>query len=559
MRRSFRFVQGDQRHIIDEVISLTGAAPPDWLDPDAPMFQTDAADETLHLIGVIGGKDVGKSSLVNALLGIDVARVTSFGEGTARALAYVHRDDVPRVRALLDGLIPQQFDLHEHDAAAGKHRVVLDLPDIDSIYATHVELTRKLLRHMLYPIWVQSIEKYADREPLQLLAKVAAGNAPENFLFVLTKADQLAARHGAQAVDELRADYAQRLARACAMAQSPRVYAIDNRDASSFDLTDLSEQVLAVRSVQAVARSRDLARQQQAKTLGGWLAAQKIDVELAATERLLETAESVCDTRLTEPLTDQLSLRLANDSSIRAGVMEPAVRSRLSYWPIVNVIDAVIGPVVSVMRSGGPAPTAALAGRDLAQHVRGAFAELAQRDPRVYRLYEHRKLWESQPAEISAATLQQRVDAAIAKQALQLQARASKPSLLTRLIAPVVTLGTALWFPIVQPILQIVLEEDITSMTRESLLLIVKLLSATALVQSVAFLAIYFVALWMWLRWLAYRRVDRALRRASDADHPAAVVLTWTNELLQPIRARAERLRSLNDRIRELTQDRVAA
>jgi len=47
-----------------------------------------------------------------------------------------------------------------------------------------------MLRHMLFPIWMQSVEKYADRSP-ELLMKVAAGNAPANFVFCLNKVDQL--------------------------------------------------------------------------------------------------------------------------------------------------------------------------------------------------------------------------------------------------------------------------------------------------------------------------------------------------------------------------------
>ena len=61
---------------------------------------------------------------------------------------------------------------------------------------------------MLFPIWIQSVEKYADIQPQNLLAKVAAGNDPENFLFCLNKADQLPANDQAQ---DLREDYARRI------------------------------------------------------------------------------------------------------------------------------------------------------------------------------------------------------------------------------------------------------------------------------------------------------------------------------------------------------------
>src|SRR5258708_10988406 len=71
-------------------------------------------------------------------------------------------------------------------------QVLLDLPDIDSHWGQHLAVTRKMLRHMLFPIWIQSVEKSADRPPQELLMKAAAGNAPANFVFCLNKADQLA-------------------------------------------------------------------------------------------------------------------------------------------------------------------------------------------------------------------------------------------------------------------------------------------------------------------------------------------------------------------------------
>lgn len=549
-----------EQELINEVTALTGAAAPHWADEAAPTLQT-RQDDSIYLIGVIGGKDVGKSSLINALLEQPIATVSSHGEGTAKALAFVHESDASAARAILEREAAGRFDIVTHQIAHARRRVLLDLPDIDSVWTTHADVTRRLLRHMLFPVWVQSIEKYADAQPLQMLAKVAAGNSAENFLFVITKADQLAKRHGVDAVAELTQDYGRRVARVCALDQPPRVFAVNSLD-GSFDVEALRSTVLAERSTTSLVHARRLARQQQKRTLKNWLLQQRVDDRLAAAKRLLGEAESLVISRLSEPMVDQVTRRLAGDATTRSSVIEPAVRSRLSYWPIVNILDAVLGPVLAAVRSrGGEAwSDAPIAGRDLAQHVRGVFADLAQRDPMFLELYGHEKLWEDSIAQQQAGVLQTRLSAAVEAHRENLQKTLGKPAFITRLLAPIVTIGAAFWFPIVQPVLEIVLQRDVIDMTRETILMIVKVLGANYLIQSVGLLAIYFVALWLCLRWLAYKRIDRALAQATDERHPAQVVLAWTESLLTPLKLHVEKLQDLSDRIARLgDDDRVAA
>jgi hypothetical protein len=332
----------------------------------------------------------------------------------------------------------------------------------------------------------------------------------------------------------------------------PRVFAVDNRDASAFDLPELSRLVLAHRSAEVVARSRELASLRQRQTLTSWLASAGIDRRLASAERMRAEVQRACADRLVEPIVDQLSQRLKTDPAVRSRVIEPVVRRRLSYWPIVNVLDATLGPVVSLVRSGGSdaqAVTNVLGGRDLSGLVRGTFADLVQREPQLLDVYAHRKLWELDSASLAAGALQRRVDDALRGHQETLASALSKPSMLARVLAPIATIGAAIWFPIVQPVLEVGLQPDAIAFGTESLRKLVSVLSASYLIESVGFLAIYFVALWMWLRWLAYRRVDRALGHAADADHPAGVVLAWNDQLLQPIDRHVSTLRDLQSRI----------
>ena len=119
------------------------------------------------------------------------------------------------------------------------------------------------------------------------------------------------------------------------------------------------------------------------------------------------------------------------------------------------------------------------------------------------------------------------------------------------MIAPLVrwtlTIGAILWFPIIQPVLEVMLQNEFTTTFRDGLILAVQLLSATYLLKSAAFLGIWFVFLWLVLRWDTQRRVTKLLTRwkaldgAERALSPSSAALRWIDELLDPVRAARER------------------
>src|SRR6478672_1184151 len=92
--------------LVRETMEMTGAQQPALMEEDAPVLSDGALeagdDQDFYLVGLIGGKDVGKSALVNALVGKSITEVTSHGAGTETAIAYAHKSQEAALRQLLD-------------------------------------------------------------------------------------------------------------------------------------------------------------------------------------------------------------------------------------------------------------------------------------------------------------------------------------------------------------------------------------------------------------------------------------------------------------------------
>ncbi len=561
--------------IVADTVSLIGVEPPQMLSPDAPVLELSTLTESdLYLVGIIGGKDVGKSSLVNALVGTKVSEETSSGPGTEIAIAYTHRSAERVLKQMLHRLLPGEFRIVLHDNASIARQVLIDLPDIDSVHERHLAVTRAMLRHLLYPIWVQSIEKYADQQPQKLLAAVAMGNDPSNFIFCLNKCDQLVSRNGHKSAEELRQDYAGRIARVLSI-DAPHVKLISATHPDQFDLPQLIATLSKQRNEDDIARSLKLARRRQDQTLLDWLKSQRLDAMLESTERLCEQAEDLLNERVGAPLLERAIPAMSTDSAHRAAIVEPAIAKRLSRWPIIGALNAVLAPVltfvqrnVSPLGSGGRTSIDSHLGesdRGLARLVQGCFAELRATQPVVAPLYHNRKLWEDAPSDLALVDLSDRLARAIQSQQQTVwQLVAGKRTSWLWPMRWLLTVGALLWFPILQPMLEAtlpgLLQGRFDKTLAELAILFVKLMGATHLLMSLGFLALYFLLLWMVLRFGAQRRINSLLDRwgtivdESSDTSLANQAIAWLDDLLAPIRARRDRLKLLVSQIHEFEQ-----
>jgi len=562
-----KMMPDELNQLLRDVSRLTGQSLPAALEEDAPLFCPPPASGAgdFYLIGLIGGKDVGKSALVNALVGREITAITSHGPGTQEAVAYVHVSRENSLRVLLEREIPGRFRIVTHQQAHLERQVLVDLPDVDSFYADHMALTRRILRHLLFPLWIQSVEKYADFGPQALLTKVAAGNAPGNFIFCLNKVDQLPAA----SVGEIQADYGQRLARVLSLPAPPRVWAISALRGDHYELPELSRILAQQKSAAQVQTSLEQAALRRRQSALAWVDAQDLPGRAGRLRRLVDDAQETLNDRLGLPLLEGFLPQLLDDPQYHTSLLDQCLGRRLSAWPLVGALHGIFAGLGKLLRAPSlhaklilPSAHPGL-GRDLvngqtiAQTLQTTFALLQQSHPVLSDLYHEQKYWEISPAVAAEGQLRhalsQTLDAQRQSAVAQFEPRHSPAMFLLRNLLSV---GALVWFVLLQPLLLLFLQPRTAN--ESWALRLVQAFSASQVIVALVFVVIYLSLLWYLLRWDTQRRLNRQFTqwRRLDANPSAdaspnltACAMNWLNDLTAPIRSELARYEAVAQRV----------
>ena len=194
--------------------------------------------------------------------------------------------------------------------------------------------------------------------------------------------------------------------------------------------------------------------------------------------------------RLASPLLESAVPRILDDATHRAAMVDEVMTARVARWPVVNVLDTLLTPVTSIWRQNvGAGRTTELlvnamtdgGGRSLSASVQATFSLLQQTHPMIGSLFGQQKLWEQVPADESAATLRRLLVGALERQRAAAMERIARRGIFMPLVRWLLTIGAILWFPIVQPVLELFLSGSLVQTTKGFVLLAVQLLLSSAI------------------------------------------------------------------------------
>ncbi len=138
------------------------------------------ADRPLRIL-LAGGTGVGKSMLLNALAGAQIAESGPIRPTTRNFTAYLYESDTDTWINTLD-----KTAICTHNRAELKSKLIIDAPDADSSVLAHRNLLEKAIALADLIIVVSTSEKYVSDTVMELLQKYRSGR---RFAFVMNKCD----------------------------------------------------------------------------------------------------------------------------------------------------------------------------------------------------------------------------------------------------------------------------------------------------------------------------------------------------------------------------------
>ena len=459
-------------------------------------------DDSLWIWGVVGGKNVGKSTLINALAG---GKVVDGGdgtlEGTLEPAAYCCDGDLERLQARLGsvGGVPVSYYPDAPESMRGL--VLVDLPDFDSLFTDHVERVRRLAEVLDGIIWLTTPKKVGDLRAIREIRRVLKDRA--NFVYVVNKMDWLLSQNDGSPEDAMERMWAAlhaQMSDSDANANGHRAFMVSakHRDTSTIlnaiarsrsrditsgsdetltaaaerisgDLVSLRNDLTTAPTVESASANKLANLSYQSRIQAGALSEhyaprdllKRLDSDLSP-----DVIEELVAESLTPSYCARLVRRLSCDRSLCAQWCSTLFSRRIGYWPLLGLIAwplVLLGTVIGGLRSflpgsgsDGDTDPFRLDGLSLEDRIEGLLAGVGARTAFVSGQVDFGLL------SVETATTRFRGDV---RATVEVQRAAviepylrSRPSFVGRGLRWLLPLAVLIWFPLAQPILATILE-----------------------------------------------------------------------------------------------------
>jgi hypothetical protein len=553
-------IEASQRELANvcaELSRLTSTSPPrlDFTEPAA-------AAAPLFVYGIVGGKDVGKTTLINALAGSQISyEHHEIGPGTHTPVVYVHHDDAPILRQRLDADAGLEFEIATHDREVLRHVALVDLPDFDSKrnLPDHARRAAAFKPHLDAFIWVTTVRKIDHPELLRQMQSVSPKK--ENFLCVVTFADEII-ESGKDTLDGLRRlclDKVHQLYFKDYPAEN--LFAICTLNKRTCDFPALERRLVRQHSVEEIAERR------RCNALRWLMAAveqvqehYKLNDSLAALSQLLGELPDRCAENMPRAYWDVVTDRVGRLDGPYRRLASRLFSHRIWNWPILSALLFPLSAVVSYLGGrlffeAGSRWTdyhqlkdiLSVDGLGLDVRLRRVASELRAKFLRL-----HQRFKDHLPADVDCDTELDRwhgwLDDNDRRTLDALQQRYTRPGFLRRWIVYL----PLIWFPIAQPVLEMYLRR--TELTNSGLLhglawTLVSFLSATYLLRTAAVLLVVYGLWLLWFYASSARQVARQRLSGFTTLRQSTLEPSLQSQLAASYEHMADTLRELRDRL----------
>lgn len=487
-------------------------------------FQTgETSQDNLFLYGIVGGKDVGKTSLINLLAGSRISIDSDIlDEGTKKSVAYCHQADQPLLQKRLTGVMGDRVEYQTHQSDLLRNVVLIDFPDYDSRFESHRDDVQKLSRYLQGLVWVITPRKYGDHEFMDQLESVAQSH--ENYLIILNKVDQL---EGRAALETVRREVLDYLKEECVRRDIPaptgdRLLMISALNPQKYEYPRLYERLIRRHSPEEILRAKvKNLRAEFNKNIEKIRRYYALSDRIAVLDEVLEEIANGLQACFDNEYFEMVWQRVLVLGPVQHRISSGLFYQQVQHWPILRLIFHPMAGLISFLggRLALPRETDAFSDspRDLLRRQgKSASSRLLSIRREIEEIHPELVARLDKPPDYSSAIekefhrfLDAYEDHVVKRVSSSMPAPGPWRKSLVYL--PLV------WFPLIQPFLLewSRSEKPLLSMGgfSELISILISLFGAASLLQSLLFLIVFY---FIWLALLYARGARRALREGEE-------------------------------------------